>query len=146
MAQRCQTPASRWLNRQILIIILDRKSTSSFLDFLGRRCGIPTPPSQRCTWQKQSSFNLLIEQTRKVHLKSLKFIYGSLQIHSFQVHFCKDYVKVCEKSEKFLNTNIPMEDCLFLNIWVPEEVLSSRSRSPVLVWIYGGGSSTLQLH
>ena len=37
--------------------------------------------------------------------------------------------------------NLHAQDCLFLNIWVPADVLfgDSDSLSPVLVWIYGGG-------
>ncbi len=31
-----------------------------------------------------------------------------------------------------------LEDCLYLNIWVPASVLESSPLSPVLTWIYGG--------
>ena len=34
------------------------------------------------------------------------------------------------------------QDCLYLNLWVPEDVLLSPGLSPVLVWIYGGGFMT----
>ncbi|XP_012286467.1 acetylcholinesterase [Orussus abietinus] len=41
------------------------------------------------------------------------------------------------------NTNIS-EDCLYLNVWVPQKVRlrhqgAEKSRVPILVWIYGGG-------
>lgn len=53
--------------------------------------------------------------------------------------------------EEMWNPNTPIsEDCLYLNIWVPEEVLLSPKLSPVLVWIYGGGymtgTSTLEVY
>ena len=35
-----------------------------------------------------------------------------------------------------------LQDCLYLNLWVPEEVLLSPGLSPVLAWIYGGGFMT----
>ena len=42
------------------------------------------------------------------------------------------------------------QDCLYLNLWVPEEVLLSPGLSPVLAWIYGGGfmtgTSTLEVN
>lgn len=31
------------------------------------------------------------------------------------------------------------EDCLHLNVWVPESAVNASSRRPVLVWIHGGG-------
>ena len=34
------------------------------------------------------------------------------------------------------------QDCLYLNLWVPEAVLLSPGLSPVLAWIYGGGFMT----
>lgn len=34
------------------------------------------------------------------------------------------------------------EDCLYLNIWVPEMELSKNKPLPVMVWIYGGSYST----
>ena len=34
------------------------------------------------------------------------------------------------------------EDCLYLNVWVPEEILLGSIMSPVMVWIYGGGFMT----
>ena len=34
------------------------------------------------------------------------------------------------------------QDCLYLNLWVPEDVLLSPGLSPVLAWIYGGGFMT----
>lgn len=56
------------------------------------------------------------------------------------------------------NTNIS-EDCLYLNIWVPQRLrirhhndkpLQERPKVPVLVWIYGGGymsgTSTLDIY
>ncbi|CAB3238784.1 unnamed protein product, partial [Arctia plantaginis] len=56
------------------------------------------------------------------------------------------------------NTNIS-EDCLYLNIWVPQHLrvrhhqdkpLTERPRVPILVWIYGGGymsgTATLDLY
>ena len=33
------------------------------------------------------------------------------------------------------------EDCLYLNVWTPVSLFSSR-RAPVMVWIYGGGFSS----
>jgi hypothetical protein len=38
-----------------------------------------------------------------------------------------------------------LEDCLYLNIWVPASVLESSPLSPVLTWIYGG-TSVLTTH
>src|SRR5262249_39589815 len=35
-------------------------------------------------------------------------------------------------------TETAKEDCLFLNVWVPE--WPARSRKPVMVWIPGGGN------
>lgn len=56
------------------------------------------------------------------------------------------------------NTNIS-EDCLYLNIWVPQQLrirhhndkpLQERPKVPVLIWIYGGGymsgTSTLDIY
>lgn len=56
------------------------------------------------------------------------------------------------------NTNIS-EDCLYLNIWVPQRLrirhhadkpLQDRPKVPVLIWIYGGGymsgTSTLEIY
>jgi para-nitrobenzyl esterase len=31
------------------------------------------------------------------------------------------------------------EDCLYLNVWVPAKSMRSKSKLPVMVWIYGGG-------
>ncbi|XP_075530975.1 acetylcholinesterase-like [Dermacentor variabilis] len=31
------------------------------------------------------------------------------------------------------------EDCLYLNVWVPEKAMNSGSHQPVLVWFHGGG-------
>jgi hypothetical protein len=31
------------------------------------------------------------------------------------------------------------EDCLFLDVIVPESIYNSKSSAPVLVWVYGGG-------
>jgi len=34
----------------------------------------------------------------------------------------------------------PAEDCLFVNVWIPEKgAVANRSKLPVMVWIYGGG-------
>ena len=45
--------------------------------------------------------------------------------------------------EEMWNPNTPVsEDCLYLNIWVPEDVLLGSVFSPVMVWIYGGGYMT----
>ena len=53
--------------------------------------------------------------------------------------------------EEMWNPNTPIsEDCLYLNIWVPEDVLLGSELSPLLVWIYGGGymtgTSTLEVY
>ena len=45
-------------------------------------------------------------------------------------------------SSDWLMMIILTQDCLYLNLWVPEEVLLSPGLSPVLVWIYGGGFMT----
>jgi len=40
------------------------------------------------------------------------------------------------------NPNINVsEDCLYLNVWIPEEVFENKERElvPTMVWIYGGG-------
>ncbi len=33
----------------------------------------------------------------------------------------------------------PAEDCLYANVWTPEAGLKAGGKSPVMVWIYGGG-------
>jgi para-nitrobenzyl esterase len=33
----------------------------------------------------------------------------------------------------------PEEDCLYLNVWIPEKPASAAQKLPVMVWIYGGG-------
>lgn len=33
----------------------------------------------------------------------------------------------------------PAEDCLYMNVWAPEAALKSKTKRPVMVWIYGGG-------
>ncbi|KAJ8866286.1 hypothetical protein PR048_032129 [Dryococelus australis] len=54
------------------------------------------------------------------------------------------------------NTNVS-EDCLYLNLWVPQRLrirhsgdAGQRPRAPILVWIYGGGymsgTSTLDIY
>ena len=53
--------------------------------------------------------------------------------------------------EEMWNPNTPIsENCLYLNIWVPEDVLLGSELSPLLVWIYGGGymtgTSTLEVY
>ena len=39
--------------------------------------------------------------------------------------------------DMIFNDNGPSEDCLYLNLWMPENSL--QSKLPVMVWIYGGG-------
>lgn len=38
------------------------------------------------------------------------------------------------------NTNVS-EDCLYLNIWIPEEVFENKEKERVstMMWIFGGG-------
>lgn len=48
------------------------------------------------------------------------------------------------------NSNVPIsEDCLYLNIYVPETAKKERNL-PVMIWIYGGGfwsgCSTLDIY
>ena len=40
-------------------------------------------------------------------------------------------------SDMIFNDNGPSEDCLYLNLWMPEE--STKVKLPVMVWIHGGG-------
>lgn len=52
--------------------------------------------------------------------------------------FAMDYGAGCLQDPSNLAKNITLsEDCLFLNIFVPENV--SNSKMPVMVWIHGGG-------
>jgi len=39
--------------------------------------------------------------------------------------------------DMIFNDKGPSEDCLYLNLWMPEN--SSKSKLPVMVWIHGGG-------
>ena len=70
-----------------------------------------------------------------------------------QVATRSSVVPLTEKfaGEEMWNPNTPIsEDCLYLNIWVPEDVLLGSELSPLLVWIYGGGymtgTSTLEVY
>nr|AMZ80114.1 acetylcholinesterase 2 [Blattella nipponica] len=65
-----------------------------------------------------------------------------------------EYFKGFEGEEMWNpNTNVS-EDCLYLNIWVPQRVRlrhsGERPKVPILVWIYGGGymsgTSTLDVY
>jgi para-nitrobenzyl esterase len=40
-------------------------------------------------------------------------------------------------SDMVFHDDGPNEDCLYLNVWMPE--VHSKARLPVMVWIYGGG-------
>lgn len=67
----------------------------------------------------------------------------------FQMPFETFQDKVGKKSEDMWNPNTNMsEDCLHLNIWVPE--VAGDTKLTTMVWIYGGGfvtgSSTLDLY
>lgn len=52
-----------------------------------------------------------------------------------------DYGPRCMQTEVFsdmaFHDDGPSEDCLYLNLWMPE--VHSKARLPVMVWIYGGG-------
>jgi para-nitrobenzyl esterase len=52
-----------------------------------------------------------------------------------------DYGPRCMQTHVFsdmvFHDDGPSEDCLYLNLWMPE--VHSKARLPVMVWIYGGG-------
>jgi para-nitrobenzyl esterase len=52
-----------------------------------------------------------------------------------------DYGPRCMQTDVFSDMVFrdegPSEDCLYLNLWMPE--VHSKARLPVMVWIYGGG-------
>lgn len=56
------------------------------------------------------------------------------------VREAKTFGAVCaQRSGQIPNAaEFSSEDCLFVNIWTPE--WPSRSRKPVMVWVYGGGN------
>ena len=50
------------------------------------------------------------------------------------------YGAACLQQRVYLDKRIPLsEDCLFLNIFVPEYKNSSVLKMPVMIWIHGGG-------
>ncbi|XP_036604055.1 pyrethroid hydrolase Ces2e-like [Trichosurus vulpecula] len=55
---------------------------------------------------------------------------------------CLQDITIIEKLKKFLKINIPVtaksEDCLYLNIYVPDHT-EEGDKLPVMVWIHGGG-------
>jgi para-nitrobenzyl esterase len=57
------------------------------------------------------------------------------------VRKAEDYGPRCMQtrvySDMIFNDAGPSEDCLYLNLWMPE--IHSQPRLPVMVWIYGGG-------
>ncbi len=62
---------------------------------------------------------------------------------------CESYGLACAQPEsRIYEVGRLGEDCLYLNLWVPEE--SPEKKMPVMVWIHGGaflaGSASLQLH
>jgi para-nitrobenzyl esterase len=46
---------------------------------------------------------------------------------------------VCPQFNALVGTQIGDENCLFLNVYVPNGLTSSETRLPVMVWIHGGG-------
>lgn len=52
-----------------------------------------------------------------------------------------DYGARCMQTDVFSDMQFhddgPSEDCLYLNLWMPD--VHSKARLPVMVWIYGGG-------
>ncbi|KAK4473472.1 hypothetical protein MN116_002594 [Schistosoma mekongi] len=50
----------------------------------------------------------------------------------------------------WINNTEMSEDCLYLNVWVPNNAVNDRRLLPVMVWIYGGGftsgSANLQVY
>ncbi|MBN2169541.1 MAG: carboxylesterase family protein, partial [Actinobacteria bacterium] len=54
---------------------------------------------------------------------------------------CNKFGPACPQiKSKFYDVGPTSEDCLYLNVWVPER--RSGSEFPVLVWLHGGGFTT----
>ena len=50
----------------------------------------------------------------------------------------KDYQDSCAQYDHFTYVFIGVEDCLFLNVFVPKKVLESEEPAPVIFFIHGG--------